>query len=76
MNQDMSSQIYKQIELVGSSPEGIDEAVVAALERAGQTLRGLRWFEVVSIRGGIEEEQVREWQVTLKVSFVLDEEGG
>ncbi len=76
MNQDMSSQIYKQIELVGSSPEGIDEAVVAALERAGQTLRGLRWFEVVSIRGGIEEEQVREWQVTLKVAFVLDEEGG
>ena len=75
MNQDMSSQIYKQIELVGSSPEGIDEAVVAALERAGQTLRGLRWFEVVSIRGGIEEEQVREWQVTLKVAFVLDEEG-
>lgn len=76
MNQDMSSQIYKQIELVGSSPEGVDEAVVAALERAGQTLRGLRWFEVVSIRGGIEEEQVREWQVTLKVAFVLDEEGG
>jgi len=76
MNQDMSSQIYKQIELVGSSPEGIDDAVVAALERAGQTLRGLRWFEVVSIRGGIEEEQVREWQVTLKVAFVLDEEGG
>lgn len=76
MNQDMSSQIYKQIELVGSSPEGIDEAVVAALERAGQTLRGLRWFEVVSIRGGIEEELVREWQVTLKVAFVLDEEGG
>lgn len=72
MNQDMSSNIYKQIEIVGSSPAGVDEAVVAALERASQSLHGLRWFEVVSIRGGIEDEKIREWQVTLKVAFVLD----
>ena len=72
MNQEQSSQIYKQIEIVGSSPSGVDAAVVAALERASQSLHGLRWFEVVSIRGGIENEQIREWQVTLKVAFVLD----
>lgn len=73
MNHEFGSQIYKQIEIVGSSSSGVDEAIVAAIERASQTLRGLRWFEVVSIRGGIEDERIREWQVTLKVAFVLDE---
>ncbi len=74
MNQPLSSQIYKQIEIVGSSADGVDAAIVAALERASQTLRSLRWFEVVSIRGGIEDERIREWQVTLKVAFVLEGE--
>lgn len=73
MQDEAGSQVYKQIELVGSSATGVDDAVVAALERASQTLRGLRWFEVVSIRGGIADDTVREWQVTLKVAFVLDE---
>jgi dodecin len=70
--EDQSSHVYKQIELVGSSPDGIDAAVKNALERAAQTLRNLRWFEVVSIRGGIEEQSIREWQVTLKAAFVLE----
>ena len=72
MNEEQSSQIYKQIEIVGSSPDGVDAAVTAALARASQSLHGLRWFEVVSIRGGIEDERIREFQVTLKVAFALD----
>ena len=70
--EEQSTQVYKQIELVGSSPDGVDAAVTNALERATQTLRNLRWFEVVSIRGGIEKDKIREWQVTLKVAFVLE----
>ncbi len=70
--EDQSNNVYKQIELVGSSPDGVDAAVTNALERATKTLHNLRWFEVVSIRGGIENDAIREWQVTLKVAFALD----
>lgn len=72
MVDNLSTQVYKQIELVGSSPDGVDAAVTNALDRAAQTLRKLRWFEVVSIRGGIENDKIREWQVTLKAAFILE----
>jgi flavin-binding protein dodecin len=70
--EDQSNHVFKQIELVGSSPDGVEAAVTNALERATKSLRNLRWFEVVSVRGGIEDNKIREWQVTLKVAFALD----
>ncbi|MFL6515139.1 MAG: dodecin [Chthoniobacterales bacterium] len=68
----MSEHIYKKIELVGSSPNGIQAAVENALSRASQTIRNMRWFEVVETRGHIEDGRVNHWQVTLKVGFTLD----
>ena len=68
----MSEHIYKKIELVGSSPKGFEAAVENALTRASQTIRNMRWFEVVETRGQIEEGRVNHWQVTLKVGFTLD----
>jgi dodecin len=68
----MSEHIYKKIELVGSSPDGIQAAVENALTRASQTIRNMRWFEVIETRGHIEEGRVNHWQVTLKVGFTLD----
>jgi dodecin len=49
----MNSQVYKIIELVGSSPNSIEDAIQSAINRAGKTVRNLRWFEVVQIRGCI-----------------------
>lgn len=72
MNQQMNDHVYKQVEIVGSSPEGVEAAVTNALSRAAETIRQLSWFEVVSIRGGLSEGSVREWQVTLKVAFTLE----
>ena len=69
----MSEHVYKKLELVGSSPNGIEDAVKNAVERAGKTLRNLRWFEVVETRGHIEEGKVAHWQVTVKVGFTLDQ---
>jgi flavin-binding protein dodecin len=69
----MSEHIYKKIELVGSSPQGIEAAVANALVRANETVRNMRWFEVVETRGHIEEGRVNHWQVTVKVGFTLDE---
>ena len=68
----MSEHIYKKIELVGSSPDGVQAAVENALARASETIRNMRWFEVIETRGQIEDGRVNHWQVTLKVGFTLD----
>jgi len=68
----MSNHVYKSIELTGSSPKGIDEAVGNAITKASQTLHNLRWFQVIDTRGEIEKGKVAHWQVTLKVGFTLD----
>lgn len=69
----MSEHTYKLLELVGSSPNGIQAAVENAVARAGKTLRNLRWFEVVETRGHIEGGKIAHWQVTIKVGFTLNE---
>ena len=71
----MPEHIYKVVELVGSSEASIDDAIRVAVARAGETLRHLRWFEVVDMRGQIEDGRIRHFQVTLKVGFTLDEDG-
>jgi flavin-binding protein dodecin len=68
----MSNHIYKKIELVGSSPNSIEEAVQNAVAKASKTLHNMRWFEVVETRGQIENDKVAHWQVTLKIGFTLD----
>jgi dodecin len=69
----MSDHVYKTIELVGSSPKGMEDAVQKAVGKAAETVRNLRWFEVVDTRGHIEQGRVAHWQVTLKLGFTLDE---
>jgi dodecin len=68
----MSDHIYKKIELVGSSPKGIEDAVKNALSRAKKTVRNMRWFEITETRGYLEEGKIAHWQVTLKVGFTLE----
>jgi flavin-binding protein dodecin len=65
--------IYKVIELVGSSETSIEDAINAALSRAGETLRHLRWFEVLQTRGQVEDGKVRWYQVAIKVGFTMED---
>ena len=69
----MSDHIYRVTEIVGTSPDGIDAAVRAGVERAANTLHGLDWFEVKEIRGHIVDGRVAHYQVSLKVGFRLDQ---
>jgi flavin-binding protein dodecin len=71
-NARMSDHIYKKIELVGSSPNGFEEAIKNALVRAEKTIRNMRWFEVTETRGHIDNGKIDHWQVTLKVGFTLE----
>jgi len=59
----------KRLELVGSSRQGIQQAIENAIEQAGQTIRNLDWFEVRAIRGNIQDGGVRWYQVKLGVGF-------
>ena len=67
----MTQHIYKHIELTGSSPKGIEDAIEQAIAKANETLHDMRWFEVVDTRGHIEHGRISHWQVTIKVGFTL-----
>jgi flavin-binding protein dodecin len=69
----MSDHVYKTVEITGSSPAGVTEAIDRAIAKASETLRNLDWFEVVSVRGQIAEGGVAHYQVTLKVGFRLED---
>lgn len=69
----MSEHSYRLIEVVGSSPDGVDQAIRNAVEDAAKTLRNIHWFEVVETRGHVEEGKVKHFQVTVKIGFTLDD---
>jgi flavin-binding protein dodecin len=71
----MSDHTYRVIELVGSSPDGIDAAIRNAIGRASETMRGLDWFEMQSVRGHLQDGAIAHFQVTLKVGFRLEQPG-
>lgn len=69
----MPNNVYKHIELTGTSSVSIEDAVQSALARASKTVRNLRWMQIVETRGHVEGGKVAQWQVTLKAGFTLDE---
>jgi flavin-binding protein dodecin len=69
----MSNHTYRVTEIVGTSPDGVDQAVRNGITRASRTLRNLDWFEVTQVRGQIEEGEVAHWQVGLKLGFRLED---
>ncbi len=68
----MTDHVYKTIKVTGSSAGGIEEAVSRALNKASETLKGLRWFEVSDIRGSLEDG-APIWQVTVEIGFTLED---
>jgi flavin-binding protein dodecin len=70
----MDPRTYKVVELVGISEHSYDDAAKRAIGRAGQNLRGLRWYKVTDLRGLIRDGEVAEYQVTLQLGFYLMDE--
>lgn len=68
----MSEHVYKIIELTGTSPKDIEDAVKNAVTRAGETVRNMRWLEITETRGHIENGKIAQWQVTIKIGFTLE----
>ena len=69
----MTGQVYKLIELTGTSTSSIEDAVDKAIKRAHKTIKKLCWFQVVETRGSINKGKVEHWQVTIKVGFTVED---
>ena len=70
----MSDRVYRVTEVVGTSPDGVDQAIRNGISRASRTLRHLDWFEVTQFRGQVKDGAVEHFQVGLKVGFRLEDE--
>jgi flavin-binding protein dodecin len=68
----MSGAVYKLIGLTGTSSTSMEDAVQSALSKAGESVRQMRWFEVIETRGTIDNGKVGEWQGTVKVGFKIE----
>jgi flavin-binding protein dodecin len=69
----MPNHVYRVTEIVGSSPESVEQAIRNGIDRAAQTLRNVEWFEVTEIRGQVDDGAVAHFQVGLKVGFRLED---
>jgi len=69
----MGNRTYRVTELVGTSTQGLDDAITHGVQRAAESLRHLDWFEVTEIRGQIVDGTVSHWQVGMKVGFRLED---
>ena len=66
------SEVFKSIELVSESREGFDDAVRIAVRRASETMRELRWLEVLDQRAYIKGGDVQQFQVKVRIWFALE----
>lgn len=67
----MAERTYGLTELVGTSQEGVEQAIRNAVSRASRTIEHLDWFEVTGIRGYIKDGEVDHFQVTVKIGSRL-----
>ncbi|MET0659748.1 MAG: dodecin [Steroidobacteraceae bacterium] len=68
----MMPNTYKTVEIIGSSKDGVDDAMRQAVAKASQSLHNLEWIEVMSVRGHIQNNQIAHFQVTMKIGFRID----
>ena len=68
----MSDHVYRLSEIVGSSPNSVDEAIRTAITKAAQTVRNIEWFQTEEIRGQVVDGDVAYFQVRLKIGFRVE----
>lgn len=69
----MNEAVYKVIEIVGSSVISIDDAIQNAISRSSKSLDHLKWFNVVEVRGSIDDNKII-YQVLLKLGFHVNDD--
>jgi flavin-binding protein dodecin len=69
----MSEETYGISEIVGTSKTSVDDAIRAAIAKAAENRRNIRWFEVNQVRGHVEDQQVAHFQVSIKLGYTLED---
>lgn len=69
----MANRTYRLTDIVGTSEEGIEDAIRNGVQRAAETLRHLDWFEMTEVRGQIVDGRIQHWQVGVRVGFRLED---
>ena len=64
--------VWKIIEIVGESPESFADATRTAITEAGKTVKQMQWFEVVSLRGTVQDGKVNRFQASVKIGFKVE----
>ena len=72
-SESMNGHVYGLSEIVGTSTQGVDDAIRVGVQRAARTLRGLDWFEVTDIRGHLVNGEIEHFQVTMKIGFRMED---
>lgn len=63
--------VAKVTEVICSSDKSFDDAIASGIKRANKTLKGIRsaWVKDQSV--SVEKGKIKEYKVTLKITFVL-----
>ena len=64
--------VARVTKITAASPEGFQQAAEEGLQRATKTLRGVTGFEVISLKGKVENGKITEYRVSLEVTFILE----
>ncbi len=71
--EERNNEVYKVVEIVGTSSESVSDAIESAIDRASETIQHIGWFEVMEQRGRVEDSEVVQFQVKVKLGFRLDD---
>jgi dodecin len=66
--------VYKYIDIVGTSPNGVDDAVKNAIDEAALTVKNLKWAELGRTTVRIEEQKIQEYQTEVRIGFKIERE--
>jgi flavin-binding protein dodecin len=67
------ASVARVTQISARSETGIEDAVRVGLSRAGASLRGVEGAWVKAIKVDCADGAITSWQVTLEVTFVLDD---
>ena len=68
----MANHVYRLSEIVGSSPNSIDDAIRTAITKAAETVRNIEWFQTEEVRGQVVDGGIAYFQVRLKIGFRVE----
>jgi flavin-binding protein dodecin len=71
-SEEVHVSVAKVIEITASSPTSFAEAVRAGIAKAAESVHGIKGAWVSEESVVVENDEVTEFRVTMRVSFVLD----